>query len=349
MTALLDRRHRLVIEYLKEENQILREHIYQKHGSKRILLTDSQRKRLTAKAKPLGLKLLSETTELFSPATILGWYKKLVAKKYDGAANRKGGRTKVSQEKIDLVLKMSRENLHWGAGRICNYMKYLGHKIGKTTVWRIMEDHGLNPDPEVRRTGDWNTFIRSHLSVLAATDFFSVELLTPKGLVRCMVLFIIDIGSRRVQIAGINTEPDGQWMKQVAKNMTDCEEGFIKDKRYFIHDRDSLFTKEFDQLIKAAGIEVVKTVIQSPNLNAYAERFVQTIKTECLDHLILTSQKQLEHVISEFLAYYHRERPHESLDGRMIDPWPQDKDGPIVQFQRLGGLLKSYRRVKEAA
>lgn len=349
LTTLLDKQHRLVIEYLKEENQILREHIYKKQDTKRILLTDSQRRRLAVKAKALGRTLLSETTDLFSPATIIGWYKKLIAKKYDGSANRSGGRTKVSQEKIDLVLKMSRENPDWGAGRIRNYMNYLGYKIGKTTVWRIMEDHGLNPDPEVRKKGDWNKFISSHLDVLAATDFFSVELLTHKGLVRCMVLFIIDIGSRRVHIAGIKAAPDGQWIKQVAKNITDCEDGFLKGKRYLIHDRDSLFTREFDQLIKAVGVDVVKTVKQSPNLNAYAERFVQTIKTECLNHLVLSSPEQLEYVISEFVTYYHRERPHESLGGGMIEPWPQDKDGPIVQFERLGGLLKSYRRVKQAA
>lgn len=327
----------------------MREHIYSKNGGKRVLLTDSQRRRLAVKAKALGSKLLSETTELFSPATILGWYKKLIARKYDGSANRKGGRPKVTQEKIDLVLKLAKENPGWGAGRIRNWLIYLGYEIGKTTVLRIMEDHGLNTDPEVRRSGDWNTFIRSHLDVLGAMDFFSVELLTPKGLVRCMVLFIIDVGSRRVHIAGIKTDPSGQWMNQIAKNITDFEDGFIKDKRYVIHDRDPLFTKEFDQIIKGAGIHVVKTIKQSPNLNAYAERFVQTTKTECLDHLILTSQKQLEYAVSEFVQYYHRERPHESLDGHMINPWPQDKDGPIVRFERLGGLLRSYRRVQQAA
>ena len=243
---------------------------------------------------------------------------------------------------------IAKENPGWGYGRIKNWLKYLGYKIGKTTVKRILEDHGINPDPEVRTKGTWNKFIRSHMDVLAATDFFSVELLTKRGLVRCMVLFVIELSTRRVHIAGVKTDPDGEWMKQVARNLTDCEDGFLNGKRYLIHDRDPLYTKDFDKILKATGVKAVKTVKQSPNLNAYSERCVQTFKQDCLDHLILTSQKQLEYVLEEFLEYYHRERPHEGLGGNMIDPWPQDKDGPIVSFERLGGLLKSYRRVKKA-
>ena len=297
LTTLLDKQHRMVIDYLKEENQILREQIHGKHNTKRIVLTDRQRKRLAAKAKPLGRKLLGETTELFRPATILGWYRSLIAKKYDGSANRKGGRTKVTQIKIDWILKMSKENPNWGAGKISNYMKYLNMEVGKSTVWRVMEDNGFNPSPEERNKGNWNSFIKSHFNVLAATDFFTVELLTPKGLVRCMVLF----------------------------------------------------TKKFDEILEAGGVKALKTPKQSPNLNAYAERFVQTIKKECLNHLILTNEKQLKYACEEFLQHYHHERPHEGLGGKIISPLPQDEDGEIIQFERLGGLLKSYRRVKIAA
>ena len=151
LTRLLDKKHVQAIEYLKEENRILRELIHDKYGAKRILLTDRQRKRLAAKAKPLGRKGLEETTDLFCLATILGWYRKLIARKFDGSENRKGGSPKVSQEKIDWVLKMAKENPFWGAGRISNYMKYLDMSIGKTTVWRIMEDHGFCPDPKIRK------------------------------------------------------------------------------------------------------------------------------------------------------------------------------------------------------
>ena len=180
------------------------------------------------------------------------------------------------------------------------------------------------------------------------TVFFSVELLTPQGLVRCLVLFVIDVASRKVQIAGVKTEPDGQWMKQIARNLTQADSGFLQGKRYLIHDRDPLFTKAFDEILEAGGTKAVKTVRQSPNLNAFAERFVQSVKHECLNKMILTSEKQLEYVLTEYLAYYHRERPHDGLGGKIIDPLPQDADGPIVRFERLGGLLSSYRRKRAA-
>ena len=351
LTRLMDKKHVQTIEYLKEENRILRELIHDKYGAKRILLTDRQRKRLAAKAKPLGRKGLEETTDLFCPATILGWYRKLIARKFDGSENRKGSSPKVSQEKIDWVLKMAKENPFWGAGRISNYMKYLDMPIGKTTVWRIMEDHGFCPDPKIRKKNDWNGngFIKSHFDVLTATDFFTVELLTRRGLVTCMVLFVIDISTRKVNIAGIKTDPDSKWTDQIARNLVDCEEGFLKDKTHLIRDRDSRFAGKFDKILGDSGVKVIKTPKQSPNLNAYFERFVQTIKHECLNHLILTNEKQLRYVVEQFIEYYHQERPHEGLGGKCIDPMPQDYGGEIIQFERLGGLLKSYRRVKQAA
>jgi len=349
LSGLMDDQARQVVAYLQEENRVLREQLHDRYGCRRVRLTDAQRRRLAAKGWSVGRRLLGEVTDLFSPDTLLKWYRQLIAAKYDGSPNRKGGRPKVSQEIIDTVLRLAGENSSWGFGRIHNYMLYLGYSVGRSTVKRILDDHGICPKPERDRKTTWNQFIRSHLNVLAATDLFSVELLTPRGLVRCMVLFVIDIATRRVEIGGVKIDPDGPWMSQMARNLTDCEDGFLKDKRYLIHDRDSLFTRNFDDILKAGGVEPVKTPKQSPNLNAYAERFVQTIKQECLDRMILTSQAQLEYVLREFLEYYHHERPHEGLDGRMIDPHPQDESGEVLRFERLGGLLKSYRRVRQAA
>lgn len=349
LTALIDKQHRIAIEYLKEENKILREQLQDKYGVKRIILTKKQKQRLAKKAKPLGRKLLGETTLLFKPATILGWYRDLIGRKYDGSANRKGGRRKISKEKVDWVIKLATENPNWGAGRISNYMKYLKMEISKPSVWRIMVDHGFDPNSQTRSLGNWKRFIKSHFEVLAATDFFSYEVLTRQGLIRYMILFVIDISTRRVHIAGISPKPTGDWMLQMARNLTDYEDGFLNGKRYLIHDRDSLFTKKFAETIKVTGVTAVKTVRQSPNMNAYAERFVQTIKHECLNHLLLTNERQLSYAIDEFVEYYHHERPHEGLGGKMISPLPQDQDGQIVKFERLGGLLKSYRRVKNAA
>jgi putative transposase len=348
-SCLFDEQARQVVDYLREENRVLREQLRDKYGCRQVRLSDSQRRRLATKGVAVGRRLLDDVTDLFSPDTILRWYRQLIAKKYDGSPNRKGGRPKVSQEIIDMVLRFAREDPHWGFGRIRNYMVYLGYSVGRSTVKRILEDHGICPEPERNNKGTWNEFIRSHLHVLAATDLFSVELLTPRGLIRCFVLFVIDIASRKVQIAGISAEPDGQWMKQMSRNLTQADSGFLQGKRYLIHDRDPLFTNAFDETLKAGGTMPIKTVKQSPNLNAFAERFVQSIKQECLDRLILTSQKQLEYAAKEYLLYYHRERPHEVLGGRLIDPLPQDADGQIVRFERLGGLLRSYRRARRAA
>lgn len=337
--GMMDKQAHQVIEYLKEENRILRE----KLGNRRIQLSDNQHRRLTVKAKPLGRKILQEVTDLFSPETILGWYRKLIAAKYDGSANRKGGRPKVRQEVIDLVLKFKQENARWGYRQIRNYLVYLGFPIGATTVKQILQDHGFSPDPDMIRKTTWKEFINSHMEVMAATDFFSVELLTKRGLVRCMVLFVIELATRKVEIAGIKADPNGTWMKQVARNLTDGDDGFLNGKRYLIHDRDPLFTKDFQEIIGIAGVQVVKTPKQSPNLNAFAERFIWSIKFECLNHLILTSPEQLEYVIKEYLDYYHHERIHQAL-GRIIEPRHEGQTGEIACIERLGGLLKSYHR-----
>ena len=349
LSGLADKHLKRQIEYLQEQNRVLEEYIHNQCGKKRICLTDNQRRRLAVKAKLIRHKALGEITDLFSPDTIIGWYCKLVAKKYDGSANREGGRPKVSQEIIDLVLQLARQNQTWGHGRIANYCKYLRRPVGKSTVRRIMLDHGLNPDPSYKSNGRWKEFIDSHLNVLAATDFFTTELLTPRGLVRCMVLFVIEYSTRRVHIAGIKANPDGEWMKQMARNLTDAEDGFLRDKRYFIHDRDPLFTKAFGETLEAVGVTPVKTVPRSPNMNPLCERWIQSIRVECLNRMILTSVEQLEYVVNEYVTWYTKERPHESFDGQMIDPWPQDPEGDIVCLERLGGLLKSYRRVKRAA
>jgi putative transposase len=292
---------------------------------------------------------LKHITDLFQPTTILGWYRNLVAQKYNGAPyRRKSGRPRVSPEIIERVLWLAKRNQSWGYDKIRNTMVYLGFKVSRSTVKRILDDNGITPEPEKQRSVQWNEFLKSHLDVMAATDFLTVELLTKRGLVICMVLFFINISTRKVEIAGIKCGPDGQWMKQIARNVTDSEDGFLKDVRYLIHDRDTLYTKDFDDILKSSGIEIIKTPPCSPNLNPHSEKWVQSLKFECLDKMIFTNQAQLEYAVSEFVTHYHRERPHMALGGKIIDPYPQDPDGDIVEFERLGGLLRSYRRVKKA-
>jgi len=328
------------IDYLKEQVRVLQE---LQETDKRILLNNCQRIRLAARAKQLTQRLLEETTVLFTPETVLGWYRKLIAHKYDGSKNCKNpGRPKISQEITDLVIRFKQENPHWGYTRIKDYIVYLGYKIGETTVKNILLANGLEPEPDIPRKTTWKEFIKSHWSVLAACDFFSVELLIKGKLVRCMVLFVIDLSTRKVSIAGIRPRPNGPWMEQIARNLT-WEDGLLKGKQYLIHDRDPLYTAKFESILNAAGVEPVKLPPRSPNLNAYAERFVRSIKEECLNHLILSSEEQLRHVLSEYLEHYHHERIHQGIN-KIIEPRYDGNDGEIFCIERLGGLLKSYHR-----
>jgi len=341
MTCLaycLDKELWKAIDYLKEQVRVLKE---QQEKDKRILLNDQQRTRLAAKAKRLTRELLEATTVLFTPETVLGWYRKLIAQKYDGSEDCKNpGRPRMSQEIIDLVIRFKKENPHWGYTRIRDYIVHLGYKIGETTVKNILLENGLDPEPDLTRKTTWKEFIKSHWSVLAACDFFSVELLVRGKLVRCKVLFAIDVATRKVEILGLHAQPNGPWMEQIARNVSG-EGGFLTGKKYLIHDRDPLYTAKFESILKAAGVEPVKLPPRSPNLNAHAERFVRSVKEECLDHLILISEEQLRYVLTEYLKYYHHERIHQGIN-QIIELQHEGNQGEIICIERLGGLLKSY-------
>jgi putative transposase len=217
----------------------------------------------------------------------------------------------------------------------------IGFDVCRTTVRNVLLNHGYDPEPGAKST--WKQFLRSHWDVIVACDFFSIELLTRKGLIRYMVLFALELSTRKVEILGVTPDPNGVWMEQLARNATDFEQGILKDKKYLIHDRDPLFTDSFNAILKAVGVESIKLPPRSPNLNAFAERFVRSIKDECLNRLILSSEEQLRYVLSEYLAYYHTGRIHQGL-GRIIDPKHEGNTGEIFCRERLGGLLKSYHR-----
>jgi transposase InsO family protein len=192
----------------------------------------------------------------------------------------------------------------------------------------------------------WETFLRAHWGAIAATDFFSVEVITRFGLVRDFVLFVIDLETRRVEIAEILPRPDGVWMSQVARNLTDCEDGFLNGTHYLIHDRDPLFTASFREVLKSSGVETVKLPTRSANLNAYAERFVRSIKSECLAQIIPLGERHLRHAVKEYTEHYHVERNHQGIGNRLVDDQRAvlDSSGRIERRERLGGLLNYYCR-----
>jgi hypothetical protein len=198
---------------------------------------------------------------------------------------------------------MAKENRTWGYTRIQGAMENLGHEVGRSTIAKVLKEAGLDPAPERQKQTTWKEFLRSHFAMLAAVDFFSVEVWTAMGLVRYQVLFVIRLATREVQIAGIIAEPHGGWMKQMARNLTDELGGFLTGCRYLIHDRSSLFTPEFGMILQSVGIETVRLPSRSPNLNAYAERYVRTIKEGCLDRMILMGEGALRRAIAEFVVH----------------------------------------------
>ena len=338
----VNRRQLAIIDYVKEENRVLREQL----GGRRLRFTDDQRRRLAAKGRVLGRRMLDELAGLVTPDTILRWYRELIARKYDGSSRRGTGRPATARTVQTLVVKFAVENPGWGFTRIRGALRNLGHAVGRNTIKRILREHGLEPAPSRSKRIPWKTFLKAHLGVVAATDFFTVEVLTFTGLVRCFVLFVIDIDTRRVQIAGIVRQPDGAWMKQVARNLTDAVDGFLNGKRYLIHDRDPLFTDEFREILRAAGVTCLKLPARSPDLNAYAERFVLTIKSECLNKLVPLGERHLRLAVTEFVEHYHLERNHQGLDNELITKpaMPANDNSPVVRSERLGGLLNFYHR-----
>ncbi len=249
----VNRHQQDVIEYLQEENRALHEQL----GGKRLRFTDSQRRRLAAKAKAIGRRGLFEIGTLVTPDTLLRWYRRLIARKYDGSKSRRLGRPRTPVKIEELILKMARENPRWGYTRIRGALCNLGHEIGRNTIKRILLDHGFDP---MRKKGmSWKTFLKAHWGAIAATDFFSVEVITQSGLVRYFVLFVIDLKTRRIEIAGIIQQPEKEWMNQIARNLTDAEDGFLNGSRYLIHDRDPLFTKSFREVLRSSVVSSVRT------------------------------------------------------------------------------------------
>lgn len=341
LAGWLSDRQRRAIEYLREENRVLREQL----GGGRLRLSDDQRRRLAARGKILGRTLLAEVCTIVTPDTILRWHRCLIARKYDGSRRRLCGPSGVMRTIRDLCVRMASDNPGWGYSRIQGALANLGHRVGRSTIRRVLKDHGLEPAPQ--RHTPWSTFLRAHWPAIAATDFFSVEAWTLRGLTRFSVFFVIDLETRRVHIAGITDQPSGDWVTRIARSLVDAFDGFLLKHRFLIHDRDPLFRGGFPALLRSAGISPVMLPPQSPNLNAYAERFVRSIKEECLSRIVPIGERHLRHAIEEYAAHYHLERNHQGLDNRLIDGDAEPEAVPVERVrcrERLGGLLRSYRR-----
>jgi putative transposase len=242
---------------------------------------------------------------------------------------------------------MAEENPTWGYRRIQGALANLGYPMDKITVRNILRRHHIDPAPKRREAGmNWSQFLKMHWEVLAATDFFTVEVATWPGLVTYYVLVVMELSTRQVKLAGITPHPTAAFMQQCARQLTDHVDGFLLGKRYLLHDRDNKFTDAFDQLLRDSGVEPVVLPHQSPNLNAYCERFIRSIKEEALHRFIILGEASLRHVLREYLAHYHTERNHQGLDNQLIAPEAEvdGHTGQVVCRERLGRLLRYYYR-----
>jgi putative transposase len=343
ITGTVDQELLLRNEYLVTENRILRNQL-----TGRVQLTDGERKTLAEIGQKLGKQALKEVANIVTPDTILAWHRRLVAQKFDGSQQRKApGRPPIDPELEALLVRMARENRSWGYDRIVGALANLGYTVSDQTVGTVLKRHGIAPAPERKTTTTWKEFIRAHMDVLVATDFFTAEVWTLGGLVTYYVLFFIHLGSRKVHIAGVTPHPTAPWMMQVARNVTMEEWGFLAPGQYLIHDRDGKYCPAFQQLIDAAGIKRVPLPARSPNLNAYAERWVRSIKEECLSRLILFGEASLRHAPTQYVEHFHHERNHQGKGNVLLFPpvsHDAEREGPMQCRERLGGLLKYYER-----
>ena len=345
----------LVIDYLQEENRMLK-HKLEKSG-KRLLFTPEERRTLAIKGKVLHDQKLTHYIKIVQPETLMRWYRKLIAKKYDSSKKpRRIGRPEIPPHHCKLILKLARENKSWGSLRIHGQLKALNIEVSHEAIRQLLRKHGFSPDGKKQSQGTWRAFIKRHKDVLWATDFFTCELLNLKGIKTIYILFFIHIQTRRVVIAGTTEHPNMEWMKQQARNLT-AYDGELKDAKFLIHDRDTKYCQDFTQVLHSSGIKTIKLPPRSPNLNAYAERFVRSIKEECLSKFILLNEKMLHHVLKEYLAHYHNERAHQGHDIGNCILFPDGTDPPdeqLEQFEighlklekhvRLGGLLNFYSK-----
>jgi len=338
----VNRQQQEVIEFQNAQIQVLLD----KMGRKRILLTDDQRRVLAVKGKALGRRTMMELTTIVTPDTILRWHRRLIAEKWDYSDRRNSapGRPPVPDKVTQLILRIAKENPTWGYDRIQGALANLGHQISDTTVGNILRENGIEPAPERGHRTTWKTFLQAHWDSIAAVDFTTVEVWSRHGLITFYILVVMRLRSRRVEIAGVTENPNGDWTRQMARNLTDCDESFLKDASHLIVDRDTKFVPLRSYVDDLTDTEIVLLPARSPNLNAHLERYMRSMRSESLDRMIFFGQESLERALKHFAAHYHQERNHQGLENRIIDPDDEvgRGTGEVQCRERLGGMLRYY-------
>jgi transposase InsO family protein len=317
---------------LRHELAVLRRQV----GRPKLAMTD----RALLAAAAVHLPRPQRSMLLVTPRTLLRWHRALVRRKWRQPSGVVG-RPPLSPEIRELVLRLARENPRWGHRRICGELRKLGFAVSATSIGRLLSRAGLEPAP--RRGGpSWREFLRSQAASMIACDFLTVETILLR---RYYVLFFISHANRRVWLAGCTKNPNGEWVTQHARNLgLDFSES---GARFLIRDRDSKYSGPFDEVFRSSGIRIVKTPVRAPKANAIAERFVRTVRSECLDWLLILNRRHLEHVLRVYVDHYNRERPHRSLGLRAPVPevsalGKSSSAGAVHRRDRLGGLIHEY-------
>jgi putative transposase len=294
----LEREQPDVIAFLREENRALKAQL----TGRRLRLNDVQRRRLAVLGQRLGRGVLREVATLVTPDTILRWHRELIARKWT-YARRRPGRPQVLAEIRRLVVRMATENPSWGYTRIQGALKNVGHRVARSTIAAILKAEGIPPSRE--RPTTWRTFLRAHWPALVAADFFTTEVWTPRGLVTYYTLFVLDLSSRRVHVTGSTPHPGEAFVVQALRDLANAIDGVLPDRCVLICDRDRKWSRGVREFLEHEGMRIIRTPFRAPYCNAYAERFVRSIKEECLERVILFGEQHLRRTIAEFVAHYH--------------------------------------------
>ena len=283
------------------------------------------------------------TIFLVTPSTLLRWHRELIRRRWTYPAT--GRRRGLDPEVVELVLRLARDNARWGYLRIAGECRKLGVTVSATSVRTILRRHRLGPAP--RRGGpSWTQFLRAQAAGTLACDFLTVETI---GLTRLYVFFVIELERRRVHLAGVTAHPTGAWVTQAARNLLMDLDEHADRFRFLIRDRDAKFTAAFDAVFAAAGIEVVKIPPRAPKANAFAERWVRTVRTECLDWVLIWNRRHLEQVLAAYVAHYNTARPHRGIDLDVPAADGEPAPASLAEIRRiervdvLGGLVHEYR------
>jgi putative transposase len=324
----------LEIVVLQHEVNVLRRQI------KRAHLRPSDRAFLAASARVLPRACWERF--LVTPKTLLRWHRELVRLKWARYRKRRVGRPPLGTEVRELTLRMASENPRWGYKRIQGELLKLGINVSATAIRKLLARRGLGPAP--RRGGTtWRRFLAQQASGVVACDFFTVETV---WLRRIYVLVFIELATRRVHLAGCTTNPDGAWVVQQARNFTFHTDGREEPLLYLIHDRDAKFCSAFDEVFSTEGFQVIRTPFRAPRANACCERWIRTVRTECLDWLLIFSRRHLERVLKIYIHHYNRQRPHRALQlqapEQEFERMPPSFVTAVRRRDRLGGLLHEY-------